>query len=172
MKNECSLKQVPENIGWYLSGFVDGEGSFNASLRQRKDHRMKWQIVLTFNVAQKDIGNLILLKKYLNCGRLQARKDGVHYFVVSNYRDIKDCVIPFFERFHFFSSLKRRNFSLFRELTMLMNLQEHLKPEGFKKLVEIREFLNEGKGRKRKYNILDVFPTENPQRLYAESVKT
>ncbi len=38
--------------------------------------------MLTFNVAQRDVTNLKLLQKYLRCGRLQERSDGVHYFVV------------------------------------------------------------------------------------------
>jgi hypothetical protein len=38
-----------------LSGFVDGEGSFNASLRKGNGHRLGWQVQLTFNVAQREI---------------------------------------------------------------------------------------------------------------------
>ena len=29
-----SKQNFPENIGWYFAGFVDGEGSFNISLRK------------------------------------------------------------------------------------------------------------------------------------------
>src|SRR3989344_2867447 len=99
---------TPPSIGWYLSGFSDGEGSFNVSLRQRPDHRLKWQVVLTFNVAQRDVTNLLLLQKHLQCGRLQKRSDGVHYFVVTNYVEIVEKVLPFFERFPFQSESKRK----------------------------------------------------------------
>jgi len=33
------LRKVPQEKGWYLAGFVDGEGSFNVSLRKRNDYR-------------------------------------------------------------------------------------------------------------------------------------
>jgi hypothetical protein len=150
------LQSIPENIGWYLSGFVDGEGSFNASLRKGNGHRLGWQVQLTFNVAQRDITNLELLKQHLGCGRLQNRTDGVHYFVVGDYRSIIDHVMPFFEKFPFFSELKRKNFSLFRNIAFLMDQGKHLDPLGLREIVLVREKLNEGKGRRRKYNQEDV----------------
>ena len=111
---------------------------------------------MTFNVAQRDIVNLELLKSYLGCGRLQYRKDGVHYFVVGDYRSIIDHVIPFFEKFPFFSSSKKKNFSLFKQIAFLMEQGKHLNPQGLQEIVAIRESLNEGRGRRRKYNGADV----------------
>ena len=147
---------TPPTIGWYLSGFCDGEGSFNVSLRQRPDHKLHWQVVLTFNVAQRDISNLLLLQRYMQCGRLQKRSDGVHYFVFTNYVDIVEKVFPFFERFPFQSESKIRNFALFKQITTIVYSGEHLARSGFMKIVELREKLNAGKGRKRKYEKSDV----------------
>lgn len=155
-KNLTWLKQIPENIGWYLAGFSDGEGSFNVSLRKKQDYRVEWQVVLTFNVSQRDITNLFLLKRYLGCGRLQHRKDGVHYFVVGNYKSVIEKVIPFFEKFSFFSSSKKKNFSLFKRIAKSVEVGGHLNPTGFQQIVALREELNKGKGRKRKYNQKDV----------------
>src|SRR3989339_1829293 len=145
-----------QDLGWYLSGFADGEGSFNVSLRQRPDHRLKWQVVLTFNVAQRDVTNLLLLQKHLQCGRLQRRSDGVHYFVVTNYVELVEKVIPFFERFPFQSESKTKNFALFKQIAAIVYSGEHLARKGFMRIVELREKLNEGKGRKRKYEKQDV----------------
>ncbi len=150
------LRQVPEKVGWYLAGFVDGEGSFIVSMRKKQDYLVKWQVVLTFNVSQKDITNLTLLKRYLGCGRLQHRKDGVYYFVVENFTSITERVIPFFKKFHFFSSVKKKNFRLFVQIAELVAKKEHLNSEGLKKILALREELNKGRGRKRKYNIDDV----------------
>ena len=150
------LQKIPDNIGWYISGFVDGEGSFNVSLRKGNGHRLGWQVQLTFNVSQRDISNLELMQQRLGCGRLQHRSDGVHYFVVSDHRSIIDRVIPFFEKFYFFSLSKKKNFSLFREIAFLVNQRMHLDTEGLREIIAIREKLNEGHGRKRKYNEKDV----------------
>lgn len=161
------LKQIPQHIGWYLAGFCDGEGSFNVSLRRRNDYQINWQIVLTFNVSQRDLTNLVLLKRHLGCGRLQARSDGVNYFVVNNVGSIIERVIPFFKKFSFFSSTKKTNFSLFKRIVKLVEEGKHLNVNGLEEIVILREELNKGRGRKRKYNQSDVIVSETPQRLYA-----
>lgn len=157
------IKKVPQRIGWYLAGFADGEGSFNVSLRKKYDYRMEWQVVLTFNVSQRDITNLFLLKRYIGCGRLQHRPDGVHYYVAMNNQCILERVIPFFDEFSFLSSSKKKNFSLFRRIAKLVGEGGHLVPDGFQEIVALREKLNEGRGRKRKYNQEDI--TINHQRF-------
>ena len=150
------LENVPENIGWYIAGFSDGEGSFNVSFRKGNGHRLGWQVQLTFNVSQRDISNLELMQCHLGCGRLQHRKDGVHYFVVSDFHSIINRVIPFFSRFTFFSLSKKKNFSLFQDIVLLVHQRKHLDSEGLHKIIAIREKLNEGRGRKRKYNAKDI----------------
>ena len=164
------IKKVPPRIGWYLAGFADGEGSFNVSLRRRPDHTMGWQIVLCFNLSQRDPTNLLLLKKYLGCGRLFVRKDGVHQYIVQNPTMIKEKVILFFQRFRFLSSKMKRNFMLFRKIVAITDQHGHLNREGLLQILEIREELNFGKGRKRKYSINDYqgYLRENPQRLNAK----
>ncbi len=147
---------VPIEKGYYFAGFTDGEGSFNVSLCWREDHKMQWKVTLTFNVSQKESYILAQFKQLLGCGRLQYRKDGVCYFVVSNPRSLVERVIPFFDRFHFISHTKQKNFRIFKEITKLVMDGKHLTHEGLKEIVALREVLNEGKGRKRKYNQKDV----------------
>ncbi len=164
------LNAIKPEQGWYLSGFADGEGSFNVSLRRRADHTMQWQVVLTFNVSQKEEYILAMFKKTLGCGRLQSRPDGIYYYVVSNPRSIADKVIPFFDRFSFWSQRKKQNYAIFKEIAMLVIAKQHLTSEGLKKIIELRERLNEGRGRKRKYTIVDYDESlkGNPQRLHAK----
>lgn len=163
------LHNIPPSIGYYLSGFADGEGSFNVSLRRREDHTMGWQVVLTFNVSQKERHILAYYKRYLGCGRLQERSDGICYYVVSNPRSILERVIPFFERYRFLSQRKQYNFSIFKQITKLVADNQHLNNDGLQKIIALREELNKGRGRKRKYTIRDYQQSlkENPQRLYA-----
>lgn len=163
-------RSIPARAGNYLAGFVDGEGSFNASLRQRGDHTMQWQVVLCFNVAQKDPTNLFILKKLLGCGIIRKRKDGVNVFEVINPLSITQKVIPFFEAFPFYSAKGKHNFSVFKQIAALMLQKKHLTSEGLEEIIQLREKLNEGRGRKRKYTIDDYYQQlpENPQRLYAK----
>src|SRR3989304_3731456 len=148
-----------EELGYFLAGFVEGEGSFNISLRRKADYKLGWQVVLSFNVSQKDRAILDILQKELDCGIIKVRKiDNLHSFDVTTPKEIIRKVIPYFQKYSFISEAKRRNFSIFCEAASLMNIGEHRTLQGLKKILEIRERINEGKGRTRKNGIADVFP--------------
>src|SRR3990167_4485915 len=93
--------KIPLKIGYYLAGFVDGEGSFNVSFRKRNDYKIPWKISLCFNISQKDKVILALFKQHLKCGTLRGRPDGVWYYEVNNLTAIGNNVIPFFRKFNF-----------------------------------------------------------------------
>ena len=146
------VKRVPERIGHYLAGFADGEGSFNVSFRKRKDYAMPWKVSLCFNVSQKDKVILALFKRYLGCGTLRGRDDGVWYFEVNNFNAIEENVIPFFDRFRFLSAKKKRDFSKFRQMAKIIREGNHLSNEGIQSILDIRKDMNDGAVGRRKYS--------------------
>src|SRR3989338_6532392 len=121
-----------DRFGYYFAGFVDGEGSFNVSLKCNSSHQTGWQLEPSFNVSQKDRVILALLKQHLGCGTLRERPDGVVYYEVRNIRALQEVVVPFFERYRFLSASKKRNFSLFKRIVGLMAAQRHLTPDGLR----------------------------------------
>lgn len=170
MQNTKWLSNIKPKIGYYLSGFVDGEGSFNVSLKKREDHSMGWQVYLSFSVSQKESYILSLLKKNLGCGKIRQRKrDNLFVYEVNNPLSISERVIPFFKRFNFLSQNKKRNFSIFCQIVELVFKKEHLNKNGLQNILKLRETLNISKGRSRKYNKKDINNSfiKNPQRLYA-----
>ncbi len=164
------LSAIPREKGFYFAGFVDGEGSFNVSLRKRSDHTMRWQVVLTFNVSQRESYILSQFKRYLGCGTIRRRSDGIYTYTVSNPTSIMERIIPFFEKYPFLSQKKKRDFSLFKQIAQLVSEKQHLAEKGLERIVRLREKLNEGRGRKRRYTLRDYQKDrqENPQRLYAK----
>lgn len=150
------LKNFDPNLGNYISGFTDGEGSFNVSLKKRKDYKNDWKLSPSFNISQKDRVILAFFKKELNCGTLRERKDGVVYYEVTNIEMLQKRIIPFFKKFNFLSANKKKNFYIFANIVDLIYKREHLNINGFRKILELRENLNLGIGRTRKYNIQDV----------------
>lgn len=149
------ISQIPQRVSWYLSGFVDGEGSFNVALIPRSEYALRWKVYLTFNVAQKDKTVLALLKRYFKAGRLELRRDGVWNYSINDLRGLRDVVVPFFDTFGFLSASKKRNFSLFSQIVRIVDRGEHLTRSGLEKIITLREKLNEGKGRTRKYSRAD-----------------
>ena len=153
------LNKIPNELGYYLAGFVDGEGSFNVSLRRKPDYRIKWQVVLSFNVSQRDLTNLLTLKEVLGCGIIKKRKDGVYSLDITTPSNVILKVIPFFQRFSFRSEKAIKNFAIFCKIAALMNLGNHRNAQGLKEILALRETLNQGKGRTRKYSEIDVLKT-------------
>jgi hypothetical protein len=149
-----NLKQVPDSIGYYFAGFVDGEGSFHLSFRKRLDDSLPWKVSLSLNVSQKDKVILALLKRHLNCGSLRDKGDDVWMFEVSNLTAIRENVIPFFKRFGFLSAKKKRDFAIFCRMAALMADDAHLDREGIGKLLELRREMNDGG--KRKYSESEI----------------
>jgi len=147
-----NINTIPDSIGYYLSGFTDGEGSFNLSFRKRSDYKMPWKISLCFNVSQKDEVILLSFKEYLQCGALRKRSDGVWYYEVNNFADIVENVIPFFNKFGFLSDKKKKDFVKFKQLAKLIYERKHLTKEGIEEILAIRETMNNGGVGKRKYS--------------------
>lgn len=156
---------IPIEVGFYLSGFADGEGSFNVSFRPRSDYRTPWKISLCFNISQRDDTVLRLFREVLLCGTLRQRRDGVWYFEVNDLGDIQVKVLPFFERYRFLSLKKQRDFLKFKQIADIVATRAHLDQEGVERILLIRREMNDGG--KRRYGeeeILQRFvPTESSE---------
>ena len=139
---------VPERIGYYFAGFVDGEGSFNLTFRKRKDYRQPWKVSLCLNVSQKDKVILALLKRNIKCGTIRYKDGGVWMFEVNNLTALQENVIPFFNKFGFLSAKKKRDFAIFKKMATIMAEDGHLNKEGITQLLEIRRTMNDGGNRK------------------------
>lgn len=150
-QTQTVLSKIPDSVGWYLSGFSDGEGSFNISFRRKSDYRISWQPVLSFNVSQRDITVLSLMKQYFQCGIIKRRKDGLYSFDVTTPTVLKLNIIPFFLKYPFLSEDKKENFQIFEKAVEIMFLKQHLTAKGLAELIDLRELINKGAGRKRKY---------------------
>ena len=150
------LDQIPCDLGNWVAGFVDGEGSFNVPIRRERDRGLPWRVSLSFNVSQ--IGRELpeLLRSVFDVGTVRDRGDGVHYFEVTRPRDLFERVFPFFEQFPL-RSPKEGDLAIFRRITELVLSGRHLSTEGIGDILNLRSPMN--RGGKRRYDekyILDV----------------
>jgi LAGLIDADG endonuclease len=169
---DVRIKNVPPKIGYYLAGFADGEGSFNVSFRPRKDYPVPWKVSLSFNVSQKDRVILALFKRHLGCGTLRGRPDGVWYYEVTNFNAIVENVIPFFERFPFLSAKKKRDFGKFKQIVALVQRGAHLSPNGIRKILEIRNDMNDGGKRRHTHEAILASLAESSETIRRASLKS
>ncbi len=127
----------------YLSGFTDGEGCFYVGFSKRMDLPLKWQIITEFHVSQNPGGRNVLeaFQKRLGCGYLKPNhakslKDKSWILIVKNRKDLKNKVIPFFQR-HTLHTNKRLDFEIFVEVLDLIEQGKHITKDGFREIVEL-----------------------------------
>jgi len=149
------LDQIPCDLGNWVAGFVDGEGSFNVPIRRERDRGLPWRVSLSFNVSQ--IGRELpeLLRTVFGVGTVRDRGDGVHYFEVTRPWSCSNGS----SRFRAVSATQseRRGSCDFRESAELVLSGRHLSTKGIGDILILRSPMN--RGGKRRYDekyILDV----------------
>ena len=142
------MDRNPRDLGHWVAGFVDGEGSFNIPIRRVRDRGMPWRIGLSFNVSQVGPAAPSLLRAVFGCGTVRGRRDGVFYFEVTTPVELDERVLPFFERFPL-RTPKAQDLVVFRQVTTLVRSGRHLTPAGFEEILALRAPMNRGGKRRR-----------------------
>src|SRR3989338_1221480 len=162
------LHDVSSELGHYLAGFADGEGSFNVSvIKRQSDYQNGWKIVASFNISQRDSTIHLLFQQTLGCGTIRFRKDGVCYFEVRRLSDLNTYVREFFARFPLRSARQAKRLEQLLSVVAIMAAKAHYSSEGIEQILNIRELMISN--RKRKYQRADVM--QNPQRLHAKRTR-
>lgn len=75
---------------------------------------------------------------YLNCGRIELTlKQSAVYFVVTNFKDILEKLIPLFDKYNI-KGVKELDYAHFREVAMLIQDKQHLSEQGLTKINSIK----------------------------------
>ena len=147
-RGQSAGKTSDKDIKYYLSGFADGEGSFNVSTIKRSDYKFGWKVSLSFNISQKDDTVPKIFKNILNCGRIRYRKDGICYFEVRKIKDLTEIVIPFFETYSLLSENKKKVFAIFCKITEIIRQKRHLDKKGMEEILKLRDLILVNRERK------------------------
>jgi hypothetical protein len=142
------LNEVSDDLGHWIAGFVDGEGSFNVPIRRERDRRLPWRVGLSFNVSQRGRQAAELLESTFEVGTIRSRADGVVYYEVTRPSDLKERVMPFFARFPL-RGAKASDLRRFAEILELVQAGWHLYPDGIRDVMTLRNRMNGGGKRHR-----------------------
>ena len=149
-----SKTPVPKEIGWYLSGYTDGEGCFCVSFSPRRKLRTKLEVRPSFSVSQNNDRSevLFLFKQVFDCGSIRPdRSDQTLKYEVRSLDDLISKVTPFFKRFPLKSS-KSKDFLFFSEICQLMSNKKPLK--FLERIIELAFQMNSSG--KRRYDKKDL----------------
>ena len=145
---ETKSKSIPTKIAYYITGFADGEGSFNVSFRKRDDFLLGWKVSPVFNLSQKERAILALIKHHLGCGTIRFRKDNVWVYEVDNIKSIQQIIIPFFNKFGFLSEKKKKDFKRFKKVVEIKQKKKALTFNDIEKILQLLTELESKNSRK------------------------
>jgi hypothetical protein len=154
-----SADNQQERLNYYISGFVDGEGSFHVAIQKVAHVRFKYQLLPEFHVSQsKDRPQVLeLIKKVFDCGYMKDNfrgKDNNLVLVVRNRHDLLNKVIPFFRTYPMLSE-KQKDFEVFAYIVESMNAGKHMVYDIFLELLSKAITMNGG-GKYRKLKLQEV----------------
>lgn len=132
------------DIGSYITGFVDGEGSFLVSFSKRSAFSTGVEIRPAFTVSQHERNKEILgtLKRFFGCGTIRFNKrDHTWKYEVRALSDLLDYVIPHFIVFPLQTS-KQNDFVSFKQICFKMKKREHLLKCGLRQMIDDAYHMN------------------------------
>jgi LAGLIDADG DNA endonuclease family protein len=128
----------------YISGFVDGEGCFTASISPRATLVVGWEVRPSLSVSQNGDRSEVLLaiQRYFDCGTLRPdRSDRTLKWEVRSLPLLWGRVIPHFRAYPLLSG-KRQDFELFARICARMVRGDHRSRTGFKEIVRLAGQMN------------------------------
>ena len=151
----------------YISGFVDGEGSFHIAIQRNPSVKLEWQLVPEFQISQHEssVKVLELIKRTLDCGYIKPNhqsneKDVTWVYVVRSREDLTNKVIPFFQKYQLRTS-KKNDFDIFTEIVLKMCEGKHKTKHGLIELLTLAFSMNRS-GKYRKVSLQDIINDLEP----------
>lgn len=97
-------------IGYFLSGVIDGDGSFGVKTGNglRKEPY--------FFIAMKDKQIIELLQSFINYGKIRYRKDGVYHYEVNRREILKSICLLFLKQYPLHHRGQRKRLLLLRRI--------------------------------------------------------
>ena len=138
---------------YWVSGFVDGEGTFYVGINKNTTMTIGYQVLPEFRIVQhkKDIKLLHELKKYFNCGVVRINHDDRFELRIRSIEHINDNVIPHFDKYQLITQ-KKFDFIKFKKIINLINQNKHITKNGLIQIIDISSKMN----RKEKTKALEI----------------
>ena len=149
---------------WFLTGLIDGEGSFTIITDKNNKRTLGWRVQSKFQIGlhKRDLSLLFQIQQFLGgIGSIYIHptRNIVNYSVDS----IKDLaiLINHFEKYPLLTQ-KAADFILFKQVVKLINNKAHLSIEGLHQIINIKASMNLGLSDMLKSEFSKFTPVERP----------
>lgn len=123
----------------WLAGFSDADASFQIKIIKRIT-RNKPEIILNFQIDQKNDLLLIMIKQYLGGNIGYRESQDTYYYGSTNFGSAKK-VIQYFDQYHL-QSRKHISYLRWRKVYRLIQDKKHLTEKGLAKILTIKSLIN------------------------------
>lgn len=129
---------------WWITGFVDAEGSFSILIQRNNKYKTNWRVKAIFAIGlhKKDLHLLEKIQSILGVGKLHKHGENSIQYRVESLDELQ-VIINYFDKYPLVTA-KIADYILFKKAFNLIKLKEHLTTEGLLKLVGIKSSLNLG----------------------------
>jgi hypothetical protein len=130
----------------YVSGFIDGEGSFSISIGRNKTTRRGYEVRPEFEIELRADDQEILERILITIGvgriyDLSYERYGWYphsKYKITSIVDMDKYLFPFLDKYPL-QAKKAKSYKLFKQIIKMMLKKEHLSDNGFNKIVKIRD---------------------------------
>ncbi len=124
----------------WIAGFSDADASFQIKIVNRVNKPRPAEIILNFQIDQKDKDVLLLIKDVFG-GNLGHRKSQDSYYYGSTSFGSAKKVINYFDTFHL-QSRKHINYLKWRKAYIIIQEKGHLTESGIDKITKLKNSMN------------------------------
>ncbi len=139
---------------YWVTGFVDGEGTFYVGINRNLTMTSGYQVLPEFRIVQheRDIKILYALKKFFGCGLVRVNHDTRYELRIRSIEHLRNIVFPFFDKYPLITQ-KKFDFLKFKKIVKLMEEKKHLTSKGVEEIIRIASLMN----RRDKQKTIDNF---------------
>ena len=135
---------------WYVTGLVEGEGTFSVSFNKRRKLTVGIETRPSFSVTlhKRDLSLLKALRAFFGCGAIRySRSDGTYKYEVRSVPDLVKRILPHFEKYPL-AGAKGDDFRKFAEIVRLVHAKHHLNRQHLRHIIELAYSMNPSGRRK------------------------
>lgn len=144
LTSKSNISQLNTLNPWYITGLVDGEGSWVISITKNSKRSLGFHITLSFEIGlhNKDLNILKGLLSYFGVGGIYKHSGDMLRYKVSSVKDLLKVIIPHFDKYPLVTK-KRADFELFKSALSIIN-KGPLSLADLQSVVDIKASLNNG----------------------------
>ena len=149
---------------YWITGFVDGEGTFSLRTTKNSSRLVGWRVspIFAIELHKRDLILLENIKDFFGVGSITVRINiNTAIYCVQSFQDLINVIIPLFDKYLLLTQ-KKADFILFKECLDLLNRKVQSTMEGLLKIVSIRYSMNKGLSKELSKIFSNITPVNRP----------